>query len=167
MLPLVIAGGAAVAAGAAFFGFKEKCVQCKSLWTMNEECQHCRGLVCGDCGTDVAEIMHKSWQVCEAGRVCKVHMSAFSENLFKYKAAIDKSEEVKAFSGNYKGSVPAPKLNKIIYSQFHKEKNNAERELKIHAAASDCYSISDIKFDREKRQDGNYIYTVWRASGKI
>lgn len=167
MLPLVIAGGAAVVAGAAFFGLKKECGQCKSLWTMNKECQHCRRLVCGDCGTDVAEVTHKSWQVCEAGRVCKVCMSAFSEKLAKYKSAIDKSEEVKTFSGNYKGNVPAPKLNKTIFSQFHEEKDNAERELKIHAAASDCYSISDIKFDKEKRKAGNFIYTVWRASGKI
>lgn len=167
MLPLVYVGGVAVVAGAAFLGLKKECCQCNSLWTMNKECQYCHGQICGDCGSAVAEIVHKSWEVSAAGRVCKVHSSAFSEKVAKYKTAIDKSEQVRAFSGNYKGKIPAPKLNKIIHSQFHKEKDNAERELKIHAAADDCYSISNIKFEKEKREDGNYNYTVWRASGRI
>ena len=167
MLPLVYVGGVAVVAGATFLGVKKRCCQCSSLWTMNKECQYCHDQVCGDCGISVAGNTYKSWEVCAAGRVCKVHNSAFTEKTFKYRMAIDRSEQVKAFSKNYKGRIPTPKLNKVIHSQFHRERDNAERELKIQAAAEDCDSISNIAFEKEKREDGNYVYTVWRASGTI
>lgn len=166
MLPLIIAGGA-VLGGVAFLGIKEKCSKCDSLWTMNETCLICGQNVCGDCGVDTPKIIYKDWPISPKGRCCKVHQDDFNQSTAKYKSAIDASESVEIISKNFKGKVPAPSRNKSIETQFHTDKDDAERELKILAAFNSAFQVQQVEYSKEKRHDGNYTYTVWKASGLI
>ena len=166
MLPL-IAAGSAILGGAVFFGLKEKCSQCDSMWTINQICPHCKGNVCGDCGVPIQPVSYKEWDISSSTRCCKTHLQSFTDTVSRYKQAIDSELEVKVYSKNYKGKIASPKLNAAIKSQFHKEKEKAERELRIHAAQQGCNIIQNVEVLKKVESSGNYNYSVWSYSGVI
>lgn len=167
MLPLIFAIGVPVVGAAAYFGLKSRCATCESVFTWNETCLVCASDVCGDCGIASPKIEHSGWPVSPKGRVCKNHVEALSENIERLKAAIDRSDSVEVFSKNYRGKTPPLLLNQEIETQFHADRDDAERELRIRAAFLGARSVCNVELHREKREDGNYIYSEWKATGLV
>ena len=80
---------------------------------------------------------------------------------------MDAAEQVKTFSKNYKGQIPEARLGKVITTAWFKDKDVAEREIKIAAAREGCTHVLQVDFAKQKEEDGNYKYTTWRAKGVI
>lgn len=167
MLPLLIAIGAPVIGAAAFLGLKTRCAACESVFTWNYSCLVCGKDVCGDCGIEIPKIEHDGWPVSPKGRVCKIHLDELEKQIEKLKSAIDLSVNVEVFSKNFRGKAPPAKLKQLIETQFHADRDDAERELRIRAAHLGALVVRDVDFLREKKQDGNYVYSVWKASGTV
>ncbi len=72
---------------------------------------------------------------------------------------------VTLYSKNYKGDTPRPKAGKSLCTQFHIDKDDTERELKILAALEGSACVVNVEYSREKREEGNYKYGVWQARG--
>ena len=164
MLPLIILG---LGGAAAFRAFKPKCQTCESQFTLNESCVVCSGNVCGDCGVPVLKTDYKGWPLTPGGRVCSAHKQRLDDQLRSLQTAIDKSEHVSLFSKNFRGGTPQPKLNTIITTEEHTDRDDTERELKIIAALRGCESVTGVEFKRDTSQYGNYKYSVWKAVGTV
>ena len=167
MLPLIIVAGGAVLGTAAFLGLKQRCTKCESLFTLNENCLVCGKDVCGDCGKDKERVEYKDWPVSPKGRVCKDHEDAHHKTVQELKAAIDKSETVTLYSVNFKGKTPHPKFNIRIETQFHSDRDDAERELKILAATKGADAAVSANFERNTQENGNYKYSVWKGTAIV
>lgn len=160
-------GGTALALAGITAIFKKKCHRCRSLFTINKQCQLCNKWTCWDCGWSHEAISHLGWPIASEGRVCYDCTEEFKIQRARMEAEITAAQGVRTISASYKGNVPSPKLNESISSRFHREKGVAERELTLMAAANACNTVLAVEFTKEEWQDGNYFYTVWQAHGII
>ena len=166
MLPLIIPAFVLGSAAAAYIA-KGKCKKCQSKLTLNEKCVICENEICGDCGEYTGEISYKNWVIFQGGRCCLDHIDKFEKQINLSKNKIDIADCVILYSKNYKGKIPRHTLNKEIKSDFHKNKDSAEMELKLLASDNGCTSITNVSFIKETKSSDNYKYTVWQCYGKI
>lgn len=164
---LIFAGGAVLFSGITFLGFKKKCSVCNSLWTINKPCISCGTIICGSCGHNQPEVLYKNFLITPSVRLCKEHKKAYEDNIRTFKRGIDTETQVVIYSINYKGKKPELKFKKKIFTREYRNKDDAERELRIIAAKNSCFVILDVEFSKTTMNDGNYIYSVWKASGTI
>lgn len=126
----------------------------------------CEKKVCTDCGRS-AERYYKEWEISEKeGLYCPSHY----EKIQKLKNAIDKSEWVEVFSKNYRGRTPPITKNKLITTKPYRNRDHANRELKILAALEDCNVVVKAEFIKKERsswENPNYIYSMWKYKGLI
>lgn len=164
MIPLILTlGGAALIAA----GLKKQCSRCQSYLTLNEKCLSCQQEVCGECGVDVPALSYKGWPLLPEGRCCKVHNAEINAKIDQMKRGLDNEEKVKTWSKNFKGKTPSPRLRKMIETSFHANRDDAERELRIKAAISDCYEVTELAFEQRAASYGNYDYSEWKATGLV
>jgi hypothetical protein len=182
MLPIIIGGGTVIAA---LYVAKSNCSGCNSKFTWNEDCIFCNKKVCSDCGVELPPVEYRGIEIAKGGRCCKQHVESREiqveerkKNEDSYwrdreaqiaseKAILDAAEQVEIFSKSYKGSIPKHRLGKTITSPWFKDKDAAERAIKIAAAREGCSCVLQVDFAKQTEEDGNYKYTTWRASGLI
>ena len=92
--------------------------------------------------------------------------SIVSERLERYDNSLKLAREVTCYSHRYRGQIRfiAGDSRHISSLQF-RDRDEAEHNLKINAAYFNYDTIANLHFERETENDGNYQYTVWRASG--
>jgi predicted amidophosphoribosyltransferase len=163
MLPAILLAGTV----AALYAAKPRCSVCQSRFTLNQECMVCGKNVCGDCGFDVEAVDEDGWPVSAKGRVCIAHKQQHMDETAIMVEAVKRSAGVETFSKNYSGPVPAPKLGKILQTPQYRERDHAARHLKIMAALEDCATLTNIEYQRDTGHQGNYSFTVWKASGLV
>lgn len=164
---LLTAGVTAAVIGAITIWLKEKCARCNSKWRLVKTCAFCNEKVCSEHGTAVEPVTYKDWIISEETRCCNIHLESFQNYVSDLKQSIDRSEKVIVYSNNYKGHIPLPKLGRTISTKYYRQKATAEYELRILAAQNDCDIVQDVEFNKSENQNGNYIYSVWSASGTI
>ena len=54
-----------------------------------------------------------------------------------------------------------------LKSDWYKLREAAEQELRYISSYKGANAIMGLRFDSQKRQDGNYIYSVWCAVGDV
>ena len=84
----------------------------------------------------------------------------------KKEAAWQKSKSIKVNSANYKGHIKKGAFVDNIISVINKDKDKAISDLKYRCAMVGGDIITDMKMDRVRKTDGNYIYHVYKCSGK-
>lgn len=78
----------------------------------------------------------------------------------------DGAIEMQIYSKNYQGMIEHDKTCNIsITSNEYKDKDEALYSLKLKATNLDCDMIYNLSYEKETENDGNYYYSVWRASG--
>lgn len=89
----------------------------------------------------------------------------------KLRSAIFLKNDVELVSINYKGHKRYDKSSMHkIESNFNKDKNESERELRIMAKYFNRDMVINVEIMKEKRESetdsgGTYIYTVWKYTG--
>ena len=168
LAPIAYMVGGALLTAAATIGFKERCACCNGVFTLNEACSRCGRWVCGSCGTDFLETKHRGWLLAAAGRACPTCSAAYRERIQILPEAVDLAENVGITPKSYKGKdKPKAKMCLAIQTEWHRDKEDAERELRIIAALEGCEHVLQVHYRRKVEEEGNFKYSVFQGVGVI
>ena len=124
----------------------------------------CKKNICINCAGYVRPY-YKEWPVSEddEGFYCPIHFEGRNEEMQKLKNAIDKSERVEVFSKNYGGGTPPITKNRWITTKSYRNRDDANRELRILAALEGCSVVVKAEFVKERYkswENPNYVYSM-------
>lgn len=99
--------------------------------------------------------------------ICEECFKAFyGEKVKKYYAAINAQDGVETFPVTYRGKVhmrSAPKRN--LVTGVFRSQEDALKSLRVMASFHGFDGVDQYEFKRDKRSEGNYVHSVWQASG--
>lgn len=146
-----------------------ECANCKKsfgLFRHKHICPECNRILCSKClvkGPDLYYLGYeKDYKCCQK---CLLKLN-FDTNP-KYKKALDLQNKVLTIPQTYQGKIHIKENSeqKKITTAFFKEKEEAYKSLRTITTFQDCDIVFNVKQEREKRENGNYVYSVIRLSG--
>jgi hypothetical protein len=142
------------------------------LFRWKYDCSVCRQVQCADClvappseGLLCPSLRH---EMPDSVRLCaRCHAQRFAERQARYLRAQQKEGAVETWSANYKGRVPratnAP--GQSLTTDWHRSLDDVYGQLRTSAAFCGYDIVYDIKVERSTGSEGNYNYTVHKATG--
>lgn len=99
--------------------------------------------------------------------LCKTCFQKRARNVIETFKSIEGYQDVSCYSKNYKGHIPAKKgcLHLAISTPWFRDKQKAEEFLKIQCKLNKGNMVYNMAFEYEQREDGYYVYKVWKATG--
>ena len=154
----------------------KECPGCKSSfgifrWRYNCDC--CNVVYCDDC-LQKPSFYWLTYNPVEIMDYCpRCWSTEIAELVKKYNEALTDSNNIESFSHRYKGKIglDSKKEQKNLKSEWFKDKDDAEKQLKITASFLDLDIIYNFKVEhRTDNEDsdngkGTYYYKVFSASG--
>jgi len=110
---------------------------------------------CIYCGSHFSSVSHRIIDdYCSRGPICD--------------SCIEKARKVITYSTFYQGRIPIDTNYAIhdIESVWFRDKKNALDELKLRAVNEGCNGVYDVNYSQDHATEGNYVFSIWRASGK-
>jgi FYVE zinc finger len=89
----------------------------------------------------------------------------------KYEAALTTAKNLQTWSVNYKGSIPRRgEPTEDIASNWWREKESAERQLKVTAAYLGYDLVAELRYEKRTEEEpgtgkGTFYFTEWKATG--
>lgn len=172
------------------------CKVCKKnfgLFRWRHTCQICGGAICRDCSAKIPidslekyvalesiqsnisfldtkdselDDDYKSLYLCPT--LCPTCHGTYNSKLRAIIENINRigKENVRLYSSRYQGKLPKHTKEIHLKTFFHRDKNEAEDELKVYAASIGCRDVIDIRYNKKSKEYGNYIYSVFQYEGK-
>ena len=83
-------------------------------------------------------------------------------------SCLTKTKKVSTYPASYQGKIPIDKNYAIheVESLYFGNKENALDELKLRAIKEGYNAIYDVIYIQNHDTKGNYVFSIWRASGK-
>lgn len=161
----------------------KKCHICgkeSGLFNHLKECDICHNYVCKDCckekslsksTSDLIPLLgfdidiHSGWWSTYLN-VCKSCESTYHTFLRDVEGALNSNSPVRLVSKNYKGYLRYDSSNSnYVESYFHKDRNVCEEEIQSVARYFGHDMIINLEWNKDTREDDNYIYSVYQAVG--
>ena len=160
------------------------CRQNLGFFQREHKCSFCGGTICHDCAvkfridnqakriafeyttTPDAEI-HTGWSspFAYACPACYLNYEKDVQTMIQNEIMIRK-ENVRLYSNRYLGRLPKYTQEISIQTEYYRDKNEAENEMKLIAAHLGCRNVIDVRYNKKSEEDGNYIYSVFQYEGK-
>jgi len=87
----------------------------------------------------------------------------------KAESLVAKARTMDVFSARYEGKKPLDqgRATAALQSDFFDTQGEAEMHLRLLAAEQDFDIVVQRQYESRQKQDGNYIFKAWRASGLV
>lgn len=167
-----------------------KCMICKKflgIFRREHTCEICDGTLCHDCAVKIdtdskekivtlidlkwprrIDSIDREWHKEDDIYLCPVCHSTYTSKLrttIENTSRIGK-ENVRLYSSRYQGKLPKHTEEIQLKTFYHRDRNEAEDEIKVYAASLGCRDVIGVHYNKKSIEDGNYIYSVFQYEGK-
>ena len=164
-------------------GICKVCHQSLGFFKREHKCCFCGGIVCHDCvvkfhlehGAKATAFEYSAQEGAKTYMGWSNPYAYACPNCYKnYEKKVQTmiqnegmigNENVRLYSDRYLGRLPKYSQEIFIQTEYHRDRSEAENEMKLIAAHLGCRNVIKVRYNKDIREDGNYKYSVFQYQG--